>query len=167
MTDLSIQPVHDQATGGLLKTILRWILAWLAAAVLTTVLGTVFQTQRLLSQLNNVDGAVTLGERVSTSVYDLVRFGTLYGLFVLVATLAAFLAGSLVYHYARFGRPVVFAVAGGVAMAVMLIAMKQVFFGVQIVGGARDPLGFTLQVAAGVLGGLAFAGLSSGGRVAR
>jgi len=43
--------------------------------------------------------------------------------------------------------------AGAVAIAVMLWAMQQVFFGVPIVAGARDGFGLFLQMLAGAIGG--------------
>ena len=140
-----------------------WIAGWIGAAAGVTALATLFQTQRVVGQLNAVGADVGFGERVSMSLYDLVRFGTVYAPFVLVGLLVAFAAGSLVYRLAGTGRPVVFAVAGIVAMAVMLSLMKQVFFGVQIVAGARDTLGFALQLLAGGVGGLLFSAISSGG----
>ena len=169
MADIAVTRVEPARRGvlGVILRILRWIGAWLVAAVSTTVLGSVLQTQRVVGELNAVDGGIGLGERVSATFYDLNHFAVHYGAFILVGTLVAFLAGSLVYRLAGFGRPVVFAVAGAVAMAVMLTLMKEAFFGVQIVAGARFALGFALQIVAGGLGGLVFAWLSSRGRAAR
>ena len=77
-----------------------------------------------------------------------------------MAFLIAFLAGGLIYRFAKFGRPIVYMVAGAVAMMVMLMAMKQAFFGVDIVAGARDGFGLALQMLAGAVGGYVFARLT-------
>lgn len=90
------------------------------------------------------------------SLYDLMHLGSLYIVFIAIGTLVAYLAGLLVYRLAGFGRPIVFAVAGAVAMLVMLLLMKNVFFGVQPIAGARDIAGLGFQMLAGGLGGLLF-----------
>ncbi|MGB3455476.1 MAG: hypothetical protein WBG08_05145 [Litorimonas sp.] len=143
-----------------LMAVLKFLGVWGVAALLTTGLAVIFQSQNLMSRLNGLGAEIGLGDRLSMTLYDLMHFGSVYLPFIAVATLVAFLAALLVYRLAGFGRPVVFAVAGGVAMVVMLALMKQAFFGVQLVGGARDGTGFAFQILAGVIGGLVFAGLS-------
>ncbi len=96
-------------------------------------------------------------------LYDLFYFAKLlYLVFVGLGLLVAFGAGSLLLfvlnlrsqaHY----RFIVFSVAGGVSMGVMLWAMKNVFFGTQLIAGARDGTGVFLQILAGITGGLVFA----------
>ncbi len=95
------------------------------------------------------------------SLYDLLHFGTLFGLFIFAAFLIAFLAGGLVFRTVGLSRAVIYSGAGVVAMAVMLWAMEQVFFGVPIVAGARDISGFLLQMLAGGIGGFIFARLTA------
>lgn len=97
--------------------------------------------------------------------YDAVHFGTLYFIFVALGFLIAFLAGNALLWAAKLRRRaayryIVFSVAAAVSMSVMLWAMKNVFFGTQIVAGARGATGFLLQVLAGISGGVAFAFLS-------
>ena len=139
----------------------RFLIAWIVAAVLTTVIAVFFQTQNLISRLNGLGADIGVGERLSTSLYDIAHLGSLYGLFIAAATLIAFLVGMVVYRLAGFGRMIVFAVAGAVAMFVMLAAMKQAFFGVQLIAGARDFSGLMFQMAAGLMGGIAYAWLSA------
>jgi len=74
--------------------------------------------------------------------------------------LIAFLAGGTVYRFAKFGRPLVYMIAGAAAMLVMLLFMKQAFFGVDIVAGARDGLGLGLQMLCGAVRGYVFARLT-------
>lgn len=135
---------------------LRFAGGWIAAAVLTTVIAVFLQTQNVVARLNAVDAGIGFSERLGMTGYDIQHLGSLYGIFVLGGLLVAFLAGLVVYRLAGFGRPVVFAVAGAVAMLVMLLLMKQAFFGIHIIAGARDMLGIGLQMLAGGLGGLLF-----------
>jgi hypothetical protein len=95
------------------------------------------------------------------TVYDLAYLGSLYIFFVALGTLVAYLAGLLVYRIAGFGRPIVFAVAGAVAILVMLMLMKQAFFGIHLIAGARDGVGIGMQMGAGAIGGLVFAVLTA------
>jgi len=148
-----------------MKTLI-WILKRLFV-LLISVIGTVFlasviSTNRIINSLNEIiSDSSNLGERISMSFYDFIHFGSLYGIFVFLALTIAFAAAWGVYKIAGFGRKIAYIVAGSTAMFVMLWAMEQVFFGVPIVGGARDSLGLALQMLAGGIGGFIFATLTS------
>lgn len=129
---------------------------WLAAVIVGTVFASVISTQRVIGALNDAGTSIELGDRFSMTGYDLIHFGTLYGLFILLAFLVAFLVGGILFRMTGFGRGVIYEVAGAVAMLVMLLLMQSVFFGVPIVGGARDGFGLALQMLAGGVGGYAF-----------
>lgn len=144
-----------------LATFLKFIIGWVFGAVTTTAVGVLLQTQNVIARLNDIGADVGIGQRLSMTVYDLIHFGSLYIIFVSLGTLVAYLLGLVVYRFAGFGRPVVFGVAGAVAMLVMLLLMKQAFFGVQMVAGARDGFGIAMQMVAGALGGLIFAQLTA------
>ena len=149
---------------------LRWILGWLVSAVAITALAVLAQTQVVIAMLPDVaptlgaDPApvvVGAGERLEQSGYDLLRLGSIYGLFILAATLVAWLAAEGVARFAPVRlRWVAFVVAGAVAMLVMLWLMKQAFFGVDILAGARDAASKTLQALAGAAGGYLMARLT-------
>ena len=149
---------------------LRWILGWLVSAAVITALAVLAQTQVVIAMLPDVAPtlgadpapvAVGAGERLEQSGYDLQRLGSMYLLFVLGATLAAWLAAEGVARFAPVRlRWVAFVVAGAVAMLVMLWLMKQAFFGVDILAGARDAASKTLQALAGAAGGYLMARLT-------
>lgn len=130
--------------------------AWVFATIVTTILAVTISAQRVMGSLADLGAQISLSDRLTTTLYDLTHFATLYGVFVLVALLIAFLAGTYVYKKAGFGRWIVYSVAGGMAMLVMLMLMQQAFFGVPIVAGARDWFGLVLQMVAGAIGGLIF-----------
>ena len=139
---------------------LKRLIAWPVATFVCTALAAFISSQRVLNQLPDPLGKIGLSERVSTTFYDIQHFGSVYGAFILITFLIAFLAGGLIFRFAKFGRPIVYMVAGAVAMMVMLIAMKQAFFGVDIVAGARDGFGLALQMLSGAVGGYVFARLT-------
>lgn len=145
----------------ILFKVLRFLGAWLLGAATTTALGVALQTQNVIARLNDIGADIGMGQRLSMTFYDLLYLGSLYIIFVSLGTLVAYLLGALVYRIAGVGRPVVFAVAGAVAMLVMLMLMKQAFFGVHLIAGARDGLGIFLQMLAGAAGGLVFAWITA------
>ncbi|WP_026942845.1 hypothetical protein [Hellea balneolensis] len=139
---------------------LKRVGAWLAAVFVTVILAVALQTQNIISRLGNLGADIGFGERLSMTTYDISHLGTLYGIFITLALGFAFLAGGLLYRGVKFGRPLIYSVAGGVAMLVLLFAMKEAFFDVHIIAGARDALGISLQILAGALGGWVFAYLT-------
>ena len=152
----------------MLKTLalrfIRWVKfylpCWLLAGVFTILLGVSLQTQMVISGLNDLGTNIGLSQSLSMTGYDLFYLSQMYGIFILIALFVAFLAGGMLHHLIKFGRPVIYAVAGGTAILVMLFAMKQAFFGVHLISGASDVVGITLQIFAGIVGGLLFARLS-------
>lgn len=146
----------------MLRAITKWILVWAVIAVLTGLVGSIFSSLRVISLLDNIGGQVGFGKGLSMVLYDALYFGKLYIAFIAIGFLIAFGVGSVLLLVLKLRnrtayRVIVFAVAGAVSMAVMLWAMKNVFFGTQLVAGARDGTGFFLQILAGILGGLIFA----------
>jgi len=139
---------------------LKRLIAWPMAAGVSTILAAFMSSQMVLNALPDPQGQIGISERMSTALYDIVHFGTLYGLFIIAAFLFAFMAGGIVHRFAKFGRPIIFITAGAIAMLVMLRLMKQAFFGVDIVAGARDGFGLTLQMLSGAVGGYVFARLT-------
>lgn len=137
--------------------IFKRIGGWLAAVVTTVILGVTFQTQNVLARLGNIGADVSLSDRLSMTAYDIFYLGQPLLLFTSIALAFAFLTGGLLHHFVKFGRPIIFAVAGAIAILVMLFAMKANFFDIHIIAGARDTIGISLQMLAGAIGGLVFA----------
>ena len=133
---------------------------WIAAVVTTVIFGIFLQTQNVLARLEGIGADIGLAERLSMSFFDLRYLGSLYIIFVGLALAIAFLVGGLVFRFAKFGRPLIYTVAGAIALLTMLFGMKQVFFDIHMIAGARDGLGISLQMLAGGIGGFVFAKLS-------
>ena len=144
---------------------LRWLgkrLGYLISSVIfTTIFATLIQTQRVIASLDNVGTQIPLSKRVSMSIYDVSHLGALYAIFIFIASFTAFLISSGLYKVLKFGRLPIFMAAGGIAIFVMLMLMKQAFFDIHIIAGARDGFGIFLQCLMGVLGGFTFAVLST------
>jgi len=140
--------------------IIKRIGAWLAAVLAVGILGVIFQTQNVIARLGGLGADVGFEDRLSMMAYDISHLGSLYGIFIAIALALAFLAGGVVFRVAKFGRPLIYSVAGGIAILIMLFAMKRAFFDIHIIAGARDGLGIAFQMLAGIIGGWVFAHLT-------
>jgi hypothetical protein len=140
--------------------IFKRIGGWLAAVLTTVVLGVFFQTQNVLARLGDIGAEVGLIERVSMTLYDLRYLGSLYIIFVSMALAIAFLVGGLLFRVTKFGRAIIYSVAGAVGLLTMLFGMKQAFFDIHMIAGARDAFGISLQMLAGAVGGFVFSKVS-------
>jgi len=141
---------------------LRRIIAFVFAAVLMAALGSLAHTWFVqeawlgaAAMSGGTPAELSVGERLSWMLDDVVGLQPLYGALTSTALLVAFLASGLVARFTGL-RTVVFAVAGGVAIFVMFTLMKNVL-GTVGVFGARGPMGLGAQAFAGVLAGLLFA----------
>ena len=139
----------------------KLIIPLLASAVTASILGNILSTQFVISGLDKVGAQISFADRISMTLSDIVGFGPMYGIFILIGFTVAFLTSWLVYKFVKTGRTLVYAVAGFTAMLVMLYLMKNVFFGVQLVAGARTTVGLVLQGLVGGLAGYVFAKLST------
>ena len=140
--------------------IIKRIGAWLASVLAVGILGVIFQTQNVIARLGDLGADVGMGQRLSMTFYDIMHLGSLYTPFIAIALVIAFLAGGLLYRFMKFGRYIIYLIAGAVAILIMLFLMKRAFFGVHIINGAKDALGISLQVLAGAIGGWVFAHLT-------
>ena len=129
---------------------------WLAAVLTSVILGIGLQTQNVLARLEGIGADVGLADRLSMTFYDIQYLGSLYAIFVGIALAIAFLLGGLVFHFAKFGRAIIYCTAGATALLVMLLGMKEAFFDIHMIAGARDALGIGLQMLAGAIGGFVF-----------
>lgn len=136
--------------------VLRVVLAFVLAVIVTTVLGAIAHTQFVLARLSGLGVEIPLGERLSTTLHDIVGMAPLFGAIVGAGFIVAFAAGALVFRLAGVQRTLIYMVAGAVSLAVTLLVMNAVFE-ITAIAGARSTLGFLAQMAAGAMGGLAFA----------
>jgi hypothetical protein len=136
---------------------LRALGGFAVAVLVLTVLAVVFQSSFVLSMLGEVGAQIGPEAFATMIVDDLVGFAPLYGALIAVGLLIALPVAAVLYRVTRFPRALVFAGAGLVCMLVMLLAMEQVFFGVQLVAGARTLPGLASQLIAGAVAGWTFA----------
>lgn len=147
----------------------RRLVGFVVAALVMIVLGSIAHSVMVQSawadavaMTEGAPGALTIGDRVNWIVSDIVGMETNvppYGALTTIALLIAFLAAGLLARFTGL-RPIVFAVAGAVAIFVLFFLLKWQL-GTVGVFGARGMLGVSLQMAAGLIAGLVFAQLTT------
>ena len=151
----------------------RRLVAFLVAALVMAVLGaamhSLFVQEAWLAaaaQANTgMPAALSIGDRLGWIWHDIVNMeigmapnAPPYGILTSVGLLIAFLAAGLVARFTGL-RPIVFAVAGAVAMFVLFTALKMTV-GTVGVFGARGMFGLGAQMLVGALAGFTFARLT-------
>lgn len=143
----------------------RWLVAFVIAVVVMLVLGTAahsFMVQEAwVAAAQQGEGAaptLPFADRISWFTHDLVGMAPLFGALSGIALFVAFLSGTFVARFTGL-RPIVFAVAGAVAIFILFTALKMQL-GTVGVFGARGTMGLGLQMAAGLIAGLVFAALT-------
>tara|TARA_E500000318_G_scaffold7581_1_gene7028 strand:- start:2 stop:460 length:459 start_codon:yes stop_codon:yes gene_type:complete len=148
-------------------TILRVFGAYLAAVLVLIVLAVITQSLFVLSALTAVGAEIGAGDALAMLGDDLIGLGPLYGIFIALGLAVALLAAALVSRLLPVPRGWVFSAAGVVCMLVMLTLMKEVFFGVQIIAGARSMTGLLVQAVAGGIAGVVFVLLTPQGGLSK
>ena len=128
---------------------------FLLSGALAFVLASMFHTQSVLMKLSQLDISISLQQKVESIGVDLLGLAPTYGIVVLVGLAIAFILASQLNRLLLVPKTWIYAVAGGLAMAVILLAMKPIL-NVTLLAGARELGGFLLQCLAGTLGGLVF-----------
>lgn len=141
---------------------LRVIAAFFAAVLVMMVLGVTAQSVFVMLDLGAVGAEIGPGDALGMIAADITGFGPLYAAFILIGFVIAFLCAALVGRFLPVPRWMVFAAAGAICMMVMLTLMKEVFFGVQLIAGARSMAGFLTQALMGAVSAIVFTRLTPG-----
>lgn len=142
------------------------LLCWTIAALLTTITGSVLQTQFNLAAIAAVGAPVTPGLRLQTTLQDLAGFAPMFGLVTAAGFALAFpVAAYLARRWPRY-RAHLYTLAGASALGAAILIMNNLM-NITIIGATRSVPGLLAIVAAGGLGGWAYAALAPGRRAAR
>ncbi|MCC5982285.1 MAG: hypothetical protein JJU26_11270 [Oceanicaulis sp.] len=139
----------------------RYPLGLIVATLFMTVLGVIIQTQFVLGALSDAGAVIGMADRLAMTRDDLMGFGPLYAVFILIGFLVAFSVSALLLRFVKLPRTIVYAVAGAVCMFVMLMLMREVFFGVPVIAGARSLAGELAQTVCGAAAGWLYAALTA------
>ena len=137
-------------------TILRVFGAYLATVLVLVALAVIAQSLFVLAGLMAVGAEIGAADALSMVVDDLTGLGPLYAIFIALGLAIALPVAALAGRVLPVPRGWVFSAAGLVCMLVMLTLMKEVFFGVQVIAGARSMAGLLTQAVMGGLAGVVF-----------
>lgn len=145
-------------------TILRVFGAYLAVVLILVTLAVIAQSLFVLAGLMAVGAEIGAADALSMIVDDLTGLGPLYAIFIALGLAVALPMAALAGRLLPVPRVWVFGAAGLVCMLVMLTLMKEVFFGVQVIAGARSMAGLLTQAVMGGLAGAVFVRLTASPR---
>ena len=137
-------------------TILRVFGAYLATVLVLVALAVIAQSLFVLAGLGAVGAEIGAADALSMIGDDLTGLGPLYAIFIALGLAIALPVAVLAGRVLPAPRGWVFSAAGLVCMLVMLTLMKEVFFGVQVIAGARSMAGLLTQAVMGGLAGVVF-----------
>lgn len=140
----------------------RRVIAFLAAVLTATSWGAIVQTQFNLQELQALGATVPLELRLLTTAQDLIGFGPLYSLVVVVALGLAFPMAALVARLVPGWRGALFALAG---LAGLIVAIRLVDAATPppvLIAATRSTLGLLTMTLGGAFGGWLYARLTWG-----
>lgn len=138
-----------------LKIYLRLCSHFLIAVIFTFILASLLHSQFVMAELTMVGVNISLNDRLSMSIDDLIGLYPTYGLVIALSLLLAFSIARLISKYVKSPRSVLYFAAGGVGIATALFAMHPIL-DASLVAGARSGFGIICQSIAGAAGGWVF-----------
>jgi len=131
------------------------VLGYVLAVLVVLVIGAAAHAIVNQGDLAALGAEFPVADRAGWIAHDIVGMAPLYAPIMGAGLLVAFLAAGFVSRLAEPLRPIVFMVAGAVAVVAAILIMGMVF-GITPIASTRDPMGLGAQALAGALAGLSF-----------
>lgn len=138
---------------------LRALKAYVFAVLLTYLLGSVVATQVVLSGIVSMGVGVSLADRLSASLHDVLGLASSYLPLIAIALVLALPVAAGLARLLPQRRALLYLLAGFVALVALHLIMKAVL-GVSGIAATRSLAGLLSQGAAGAIGGLCFHALT-------
>ncbi|MFT4993719.1 MAG: hypothetical protein ACI965_000740 [Paraglaciecola sp.] len=138
-----------------MKYLLRLTSHFLIAVLCTFILASLAHSQFVLAELRALGIKIDLANRLTMSIDDLLGLLPIYAPAIGLSLLVALGTAALLKKYRPQLTPLLYPLAGFVAILVMLLAMHPIL-GITLIAGARSTLGFVSQCLAGLIGGWLF-----------
>jgi hypothetical protein len=135
---------------------LRLCTHFLVAVVFAFVIASLFHSQFVMAELAKVGVEISLNDRLSMSIDDLLGLYPTYGIVIAVSYFIAFSVTNLLTKRFKLSPYILYCLAGGIGVAVALLAMHPIL-NITLLAGARSNFGFACQCLAGAIGGAMFA----------
>jgi hypothetical protein len=137
---------------------LRLCTHFLVAVIFAFVLASLFHSQFVMAELIDVGVNISLNDRLSMSLDDLLGLYPTYGVVVAVSLLLAFSIAALIAKRIKLPNKMLYFAAGATGISTALFAMHPIL-DTSLLAGARTPFGFICQSFAGAMGGWVFSHL--------
>ena len=105
-----------------------------------------------MAELTSVGVDISLNDRISMSLDDLIGLYPIYGIVIAISLLLGFSVAALLLKRFKIPSSMLYFTAGGVGVATALLVMYPIF-DITFIAGARSTLGFVSQCFAGAMGG--------------
>lgn len=138
-----------------LNFFLRLCTHFLIAVVFAFILASLFHSQFVMAELTQVGVNISLNDRLSMTLDDILGLYPTYGLVVAFSLLLAFSITALLAKRIQIKPKMLYFAAGAVGISIALLAMHPIL-DVSLLAGARTPFGFVCQSFAGAMGGWIF-----------
>jgi hypothetical protein len=136
-------------------TFLRWFIAWLAAVAVTAAVGSVIQTQLNIARIVELGAEVGIGQRLETTLQDLLGFAPLWAIIVAAGLLVALLTAGGLSRF-RPGWSLGLHALAGLAAPLVALLLMEAMMPVTVVAAARTWTGLVLLSLPGAIGGLLY-----------
>lgn len=134
----------------------RMVAAFIGAWIVAYILAVGFYTQQTLAQHASIGAFYTVAQQAQTLGQNLIGL-QVYGVVIAIALAIGFAVAAGVKRVLKPLAPIAYPVAGAAAMFVMIVLVEQQLGGgAGVLGGARGVVGVSLQMLAGLVGGLVF-----------
>ncbi len=143
----------------LLKTLLYFIVTVLATFLLVSIVG----TQLVLADILSFGLPVSLSDRVSATIHDILGLATMLPILVSVTFLLAFVIAETVRRVLNGKRSYWYMAAGVTSLPASLVLIKTLMGGT-VFAAARTGIGMLLIALCGLFGGWLFARLMRKGK---
>lgn len=128
---------------------------FLLAVLVTTLIGSLIQTQINLAALSGIGVNIDWSARLDATSADLLGFTPSFGPIVAIGFLIAFLIAALIARWWPQGKPLLYPLAGFVAIVTAMLLMAAIFK-LTPVAAARSVLGLLALACSGAVGGWIF-----------
>ena len=142
----------------IIRVILFFIIAVLATVILTSAVG----TQLVLEDITGFGLAVSLSDRVSATIHDIIGLFPVLPILVCVSFLVAFLVAAVGKKFLGGNRRYWYMAAGLTSLPVALMIVQSTLGGM-IYAAARTGFGMLLVALCGLFGGWLFARITKTG----
>lgn len=122
-------------------------------------MASIAHTQFVLYELAQLSVDIPISTWLSTTLKDVVGLLPGYGAIIMIGLLLGFTIMAAVNRWTKLPKPIAYAIAGALSLAMIHLLMHPLF-NITLIAGARSFFGLICQILCGALGGFVFGKLA-------